>query len=191
MKIILASASPRRKELLELMNLKFEVHPSAVNEDMTENLEIRALAKKLSEQKCKSVFESTTGDRTVIGSDCMVVLGDKKFGKPASRDEAKQMLQSLSGNWHKVISGLCVYTERNGKLKKHITFDITRVKFITLTDKMIDDYLDTGEYKDKAGAYAIQGYGNVFVEKINGSYTTVVGLPTHKLYQILKRENII
>ena len=191
MKIILASSSPRRKELMKLMNLKFDVMPSDVEEDMSINCSIQQLAKLLSKQKCEDGFNKTSGDRVVIGSDCMVVFNEQRFGKPKDRTMAKNMLQTLSNNWHKVISGLCVYIQKNGKVKKYVTYDIAKVKFIQLSDKMIDDYLDLGEYKDKAGAYAIQGYGNVFVQKINGAYTTIVGLPTSKLYKILKKENII
>ena len=113
----------------------------------------------------------------------------KLFGKPKNREEAKYMLKTLSGKWHKVITSLCVNVSRNGEQKKYLTYDICKVKFLKLTDEEIDKYLDCGEYKDKAGAYAIQGKSGMFIEKIYGSYATVIGLPTHLLYQILKKEN--
>ena len=191
MKIILASQSPRRKELLSLYCTQFEVMPSNAEEDMTQRMSIHELSENLSELKTKDVFEKTSGDRIVIGSDCMVYQGKKIFGKPKNDDDAIKMLKSLSGKWHKVITGLCVYVEKNGVLTKHITHDITKVKFKRLTNEMIEKYLATGEHKDKAGAYAVQGYSGAFVDKLYGNYSTVIGLPTHKLYDILKQENII
>ena len=191
MKIILASQSPRRKELLTLMGLEYEVMPSKKDEDMTKHLKLSKLSKSLAEQKSDDIFSLTTGDRIVIGSDTIVVAKGKLFGKPKNREEAKYMLKTLSGKWHKVITSLCVNVSRNGEQKKYLTYDICKVKFLKLSDEEIDKYLDCGEYKDKAGAYAIQGKSGMFIEKIYGSYATVIGLPTHLLYQILKKENVM
>lgn len=191
MKIILASQSPRRKELLGLMRLTFEIMPSDTEEDMNQKLPIGKLSEVLSEQKAKDIFNKTTGDRVVIGSDCMVYVKGKIFGKPKNDEEATKMLKTLSGSWHKVVTGLCVIVEREGEVKKYCTHDITKVKFIKLTDQMISNYLKMGEHKDKAGAYAVQGYSGMFVEKLNGNYSTVIGIPTHKLFQILHKENLI
>ena len=101
------------------------------------------------------------------------------------------MLKVLSGKWHKVVTGLCVIVEKDGVVTKYCTHDVTKVKFVKLTDDMIKNYLKTGEHKDKAGAYAVQGYSGVFVEKLKGNYSTVIGLPIHKLFQILHKENLI
>ena len=190
MRIILASQSPRRKELLTLMGLEFEVMPSKKDEDMTRHIKLTELSKSLAEQKADDVFSLTSGDRVVIGSDTIVVAKGKLFGKPKTREEAKSMLKTLSGKWHKVMTSLCVIVSRSEEQKKYLTYDICKVKFLKLTDEEIDEYLDCGEYKDKAGAYAIQGKSGMFIEKINGSYATVIGLPTHLLYQILKKENL-
>ena len=191
MKIILASQSPRRKELLGLMGLTFDVMPSGAEEDMHQKLPIGKLAEVLSEQKAKDIFNKTTDDRVVIGSDCMVYAKGKIFGKPKNDEEAIQMLKTLSGKWHKVVTGLSVLVERNGIVTKYNTYDITKVKFVKLDEQMIADYLKTGEHKDKAGAYAVQGYSGMFVEKLYGNYSTVIGIPTHKLFQILHKENLI
>ena len=180
-----------RKELLTLMGLEYEVIPSKKDEDMTKHLKLSKLSKSLAEQKSDDIFSLTTGDRIVIGSDTIVVAKGKLFGKPKNREEAKYMLKTLSGKWHKVITSLCVNVSRNGEQKKYLTYDICKVKFLKLTDEEIDKYLDCGEYKDKAGAYAIQGKSGMFIEKIYGSYATVIGLPTHLLYQILKKENVV
>ncbi len=191
MKIILASQSPRRKELLSLMGVEYEVMPSKKDEDMTKHLKLNKLSESLAEQKADDIFSLTTGDRIVIGSDTIVVAKGKLFGKPKNRENAKNMLKTLSGKWHKVITSLCVNISRNGETKKYLTHDICKVKFLKLSDDEIDKYLDCGEYNDKAGAYAIQGKSGMFIEKIYGSYATVIGLPTHLLYQILKNENIM
>ena len=120
----------------------------------------------------------------MIGSDCMVFADNKIFGKPKDDAEAKQMLKTLSGNWHKVITGLCVFVERDGIVTKYSTHDITKVKFVTLDDVMIDNYLKTGEHKDKAGAYGIQGQFSKWIIGIDGCYFNVVGLPTNTLNQL-------
>lgn len=191
MRIILASKSPRRQELLSLMGLKYEVIPSLKDEDMTQHLKLNKLSESLAEQKADDVFNQTKGDRVIIGSDTMVVVKGKLFGKPKNDKEAKQMLKTLSDNWHKVITSLCVIIEKNGKINKYLTHDITKVKFLKLSDDIIDNYLKVGEHKDKAGAYAVQGKSGMFIEKINGSYATVIGLPTHLLFQILHKENLL
>lgn len=191
MKIILASQSPRRKELLSLMGLTFETMPSIKEEDMTKHLKLHKLSESLAEQKAEDIFSQTQGDRTIIGSDTIVVANNKLFGKPKSKAEAYNMLRTLSGAWHKVITSLCVIIYKNGETKKYLTHDITKVKFIKLSKQEILKYLECGEYADKAGAYAIQGKSGMFIEKIKGSYDTVIGLPTHILYQILKKEDIL
>ncbi|MBQ7884595.1 MAG: septum formation protein Maf [Clostridia bacterium] len=191
MKIILASKSPRRKELLSLMGLDFDVMPSTTEEDMQQKLKITKLAEVLSEQKAKDIFDKTSGNRVVIGSDCMVYVHGKLYGKPKNDAEAVAMLKTLSNSWHRVVTGLCVYVERDGNVTKYCTHDVTKVKFVKLSDQMIENYLKTGEHKDKAGAYAVQGYSGMFIKKLNGNYSTVIGLPTHKLFEIMHKENLI
>jgi len=191
MKIYLASKSPRRKEFLSLMGLEFESMPSDKEEDITEKISLNKLSEKLAEQKADDIFDKTVGDRIIIGSDTLVCYNNMRFGKPTSTENAKFMLTSLSGKWHSVISSLCVIISKNGETKKYLSHSTTKVKFINLSEKMIDDYISTNEPIDKAGAYAIQGKASIFIEKIKGSYTSVIGLPTHKLYEILRKENIL
>lgn len=191
MKIYLASKSPRRKEFLSLMGVEFESIASSKEENIKEKISLKSLSEKLAEQKADDIFSQTDGDRLVIGSDTLVCYKNMRFGKPTSEEDAFNMLKCLSGNWHRVISSLCVIVSRNGQTKKYLTHSITRVKFIELSDKMINDYIKSGEPMDKAGAYGIQGKASIFVEKIEGSYTSVIGLPTHELLSILRQENIL
>ena len=191
MKIILASSSPRRKELLSLMGVEFETLKPQKEEDMTQKISIQKLSQVLSYQKAQEVFDMLQGDRIVIGSDCMVYQKGKKLGKPKNEKEAFDMLMGLSGKWHKVVTGLCVIVQNGNEKRVYLTDDFTKVKFKKLDKQAIEEYIKTGEYKDKAGAYAIQGKSGMFVEKICGNMATVIGLPTHKLYDILKKENIL
>lgn len=191
MRIILASKSPRRSELLELMGVKFEVLPSEAEEDNNQKIKLTKLSESLSLFKAKDVFDKTSGNRLVIGSDTLVCVNGKLFGKPQNRDEAFSMLKTLQGNTHKVITSLCVLIEKDGEVKTYNTHDIANVTFVKLSEEEINNYLKFDEYKDKAGAYAVQGRSGMFIKKINGSYPTVMGLPTHILYQILKQENLI
>lgn len=191
MKIILASSSPRRKELLTLMGLDFEVIKPVNDEDMTQKMKYTKLSEVLSEQKAKEVFDKTTGDRIVIGSDCMVFAKNRILGKPKNDKDAFGMIKLISGSWHKVVTGLCVIVEKNGIQKIYNTHDVTKVKFKKISDETINDYLTKGDHIDKAGAYAIQGKSGMYIDKINGNLSTVVGIPTHKLYEILKQENIL
>lgn len=191
MKIILASKSPRRSELLGLMGLNFEIIPSDAEEDNNQKMKLNKLSESLALLKAKDVFDKTNGNRVVIGSDTLVMVNGKLFGKPKSREEGFNMLKALSGNTHKVITSLCVMIEKNGEIKTYTTHHTSKVTFIKLSDETINNYLDFGEYKDKAGAYAVQGRSGMFIKKINGSYASIMGLPTHLLYEILKQENLI
>ena len=189
--IILASKSPRRSELMELMGLKFDVIPSLKEEDNNQKLSLSKLSESLAFQKADDVFNLTSGNRAVVGSDTLVCIKGKVLGKPKSKEEAFNMLKLLSGNAHKVITSLCVIIEQDGNKKVYTTHDTSLVKFIKLSDQEIEEYLKLDEYKDKAGAYAIQGRSGMFIKKIKGTYATVMGLPTHKLYKILHEENIM
>lgn len=191
MKIILASSSPRRVELFSKMGLQFEQMASGEDEDMTKPIEIEELAECLSFQKANSVFAKTEEDRIVIGSDTMVYIEKTIFGKPKSRENAFEILKTLSGRWHKVISGLCVLVERNGQQSKHLTHCITNVRVKNLSDDMINTYLNTNDYQGKAGAYGIQNMFGMFVDEMQGSFFNVMGLPLHLLYDILHKENVI
>lgn len=191
MKIILASTSSRRKELLTQMGIEFEVKAPEIEEDMNQKVNFKKLSEILSKQKCEDVFNRTKGNRLVIGSDCMVYINKHLLGKPHSREDAINMLTMLSGKWHKVVSGLCVMVQDKNGTREYLCHDVTKVKFKKLSTLDIERYIDSGEYADKAGSYAIQGGAGMFVEKIIGNLSTVIGIPTHKLHDILKQENIL
>ena len=188
MKIILASQSPRRKELLSMIVPRFEISVSKVEEKIEKGLSMKEQATNLAYIKAKDIFDKTTGDRIVIGSDTIVTKNDKIYGKPKDRNHAKQMIKGLlSGDkTHIIYTGLCILVEENGKYKQYKTCDEVKVFLKDISDKEIEKWINTGKAMDKAGAYGIQDEFCVFVEKIEGNYTSVVGLPTHKVYDILK-----
>ena len=182
MKIILASASPRRKELLQLVIPKFDIIVSTVEEKIIDELTMQEQATRLAYIKAKDVFNKTKGDRIIIGSDTIVTKNKKIYGKP------KEMIKELldGDKIHSVITGLCVMIEEDGKYKEYKTYDEVKVYLKDISEKEIEKWLDTGKASDRAGAYGIQDEFCVHIDKIEGNYTTVVGLPVHKLYDILK-----
>lgn len=186
MNIILASNSPRRKEILSQLNMKFEVVPSNFEETLVD-MEPRELAEHFAQMKALEVFERLRNDMSeetyIIGSDTIVYC-EKVMGKPASDEDAYQMLKNLSNKDHQVISGISVVKVSTGQVVT--THECTRVWIRELEDREIMNYIASGEPMDKAGAYAIQGIGSLFVEKIQGCYFNVVGLPVNKLFKIMK-----
>ena len=181
-RIILASKSPRRKELMQLLKIPFEVIVSDIDEniDYTNNL-VKEI-EKLSYQKAQAVFKDHS-DCLVIGSDTIVKIGNDVLGKPHSIDEAKRMLQELSDNTHEVVTAVSILCD-----DKVETFSsIAQVTFYPLTEQEIDEYIATNEPMDKAGSYAIQGDGAKFIKSINGDFYTIVGLPIAQLYRRLKK----
>lgn len=189
MKVILASGSPRRKELLKMVVPEFGIRVSGAEEILAKGLTPEEQATRLSYLKAKNIFNETKGDRIVIGSDTIVVKNGKIYGKPSTKENAKQMVKELldGDRTHYVITGLSVIVENDGECKEYNTFDKVKVYFSDITDAEIEKWIDSGEAMDKAGAYAIQGRFGVFVEKIEGNYSTVVGLPIHKVYDIIKK----
>ena len=187
MKIILASKSPRRKELLDLLNLDYEIIVSDAEEILEDNLTIEEQVKKLSYIKAKTVFDKTSGDRIVIGSDTMVVKNNKIYGKPKDEEDAFNMLSELKNSKHEAVTGLAILVEKDGKYEEYIDYDMAEVYFKDMTDEEIKNWINTGKTLDKAGAYAVQDEFIVFIEKFNGNYSTVMGLPIHKVYDILKK----
>ena len=187
MKIILASKSPRRKELLTLMGVKnFETIVSNVDESLTENLKLEEQSKLLAYKKAKAVFEITKGDRIVIASDTLVVKNDKIYGKPKDENEAFEMIKELKNSSHQVITSLCVLKEENKKKSTYLDYDISTVKIKEIEEKDIKKWVTSGEAIDKAGAYAVQGAFAVHIEKIEGNYNSIMGLPISKLYDQIK-----
>lgn len=191
MKIILASKSPRRKELLSMMGVDFDIMVSNQDEVISKDTPIIDVPKLLAEQKAQNIFNQTNGDRTIIGSDTIVTLNNVIYGKPNKDVTAYKMLKDLSGKTHKVITGLCVLIEKNGNIKKYSKSIVTLVKFKKLSDDEINYYISTHEPDDKAGAYGLQGIAGMFIEKINGNMASVIGLPTCDLYKILRKEHLL
>lgn len=191
MQIILASASPRRKELLSKIGINFKIIVSEVDETLEENLSIEEQSKQLAYKKAKVVFEKTAGDRTVIGSDTIVVKDSKIYGKPKSEEEAYEMISELQGNIHNIITSLCVLIQEGESYKEYIDYDVTEVFIKEMNEQEIRRWIKNGNPYDKAGGYAIQESFMVHIEKINGNYETIVGLPVSKLYDILKSNKLI
>lgn len=179
MELILASTSPRRKELIKKLNIKFKVVPSEIEEKIDEDLSPEQVAESLSKQKAQDVFLRLGG--TVIGADTIVVLGNEILGKPKDENDAFSTLKKLSGNTHRVISGFTIIN----KDKIVTDYDCTEVKFNKLSDEYIKKYLQSGLWKGKAGSYGIQD-GYDLVEKYTGSFDNVVGFPTEKIAEVLK-----
>lgn len=180
--IILASASPRRQELLTNLGLNFTVQVSEVDETLDENIPPAQQVEQLAERKAAAVA-STCNSGLVIGADTIVVLGRKPLGKPADRADAIAMLQDLQGRSHEVFTGLAVIDAATGQ--SVVTHQATAVRFKSMTKEQIERYVDTGEPLDKAGSYAVQGKASIFIEGIRGCYFNVVGLPVSKLADAL------
>lgn len=186
--IILASQSPRRKKLLELIGLPFSVEPSSCDEHYDPNEPPAKIVQMLAERKAVDVAQSKT-KALVIGADTIVVYKNQILEKPASRKEAISMLQSLSGSHHYVYTGVSlIKTTAEGNIQARETFFVeTKVYFGELEDSEIILYVDGGSPMDKAGSYGIQDdWGNLFVKRIEGDYNNVVGLPLFALYHHLK-----
>lgn len=185
--IILASASPRRKEILTLMGLSFSIEPDDADEIMPSGEVLPTeKVKYLARQKALHIATKHP-EAVVIGADTIVVLDGRILGKPHSQTEASIMLSALSGREHDVYTGVCVIRGDTVICES----ECTRVSFMPLTADMIRAYIATGAPMDKAGAYGIQGFGGMFVEKIHGCYFNVMGLPMHRLFLMLKQTGIV
>lgn len=186
-KIILASNSPRRKEILENLNIKFDVlSPDADESSVDKTLSPELYVENLASLKAFAAAKKTVPERIIIGADTVVALDNKILLKPKDDEDAFNMLKSLSGRAHSVYTGICVVNSHTAK--SCIAYEKTDVYFRNLCDDEIKRYIQTGESADKAGAYGIQGLGSLFIEKINGDYFNVVGLPVCRLAKILKDE---
>jgi septum formation protein len=185
--IILASASPRRKELLEKIGLKFEVDASGCEEDLNSAAEPDELVRRISVKKAKSAAVRHQ-NAVIIAADTIGVIGDKILGKPHTENEARQMLQEINGKSHSVITGFTVLDTATNRIFTGTVNTTVYIKKLTLQE--IAAYVKTGEPMDKAGAYAIQGLGAVIVEKIKGDYYNVMGLPLCALSEALKEFGI-
>lgn len=191
MKVILASKSPRRAALLDLIKVDFEVMPSSYKEVINNKVDIEEASKELAYEKALDVFNNTQGDRTIIGADTIVVKDGKIFGKPKDRNEAIKMLKQLQGDIHSVYTSVAILIEYRGKYKEYKEIVRTDINVNPITDAEIIEYIDQEEPYDKAGAYAIQSCFCKYISEIDGNYMSVIGLPVDKIYSILKENEII
>ena len=184
MKIILASASPRRKEILENASVKFEVMASSIEELTLDGESPCQMVMRLAFEKGMDIASRQKND-LIISADTIVVIDNTVLGKPENEIEARKMITSLSGRTHQVITGISLINLDNNK--KIIDYVISNVKFKNLSEEDINDYIRTKESLDKAGAYGIQGYGALLVDEIQGDYFNIVGLPISRLSDLLKK----
>lgn len=189
--VVLASASPRRTELLEQGNIKHVVMPSHCEEVITSQVPSQVV-EELSAQKAEDVYQQyekkNAGDFLVIGSDTVVAADGKILGKPKDKEEAYQMISMLQGKAHQVYTGVTLLIKKDGKKIRKTFHECSDVHVYPMCKEEIREYIATGEPMDKAGAYGIQGLCARFVEKIQGDYNNVVGLPVGRIYQKLKKE---
>ncbi|MDO5390468.1 MAG: Maf family protein [Eubacteriales bacterium] len=187
-KIILASASPRRKELLEQIGLSFQIEPARGEEHITSVIP-REVVEELSYQKAMEVAQlHKEEDTLILGADTIVVYDDKIMGKPSDEEDAKEMLRKLSGRTHCVFTGVTAVLWTNQKKTVRTFSEKTEVTFYPMSEEEIMFYVKTKEPMDKAGAYGIQGIGAKYIQAICGDYNNVVGLPVARLYQEVLRD---
>jgi nucleoside triphosphate pyrophosphatase len=192
--LILASASPRRAELLTAAGILFEVRPASVDESVRPGEDARGYALRVAREKARAVLASSDG-RPVLAADTVVVIDGRILGKPVDNHDAKRMLSLLSGRTHEVLTAVVVAPAQTGAPSGDRTIEaqveVTKVEFARLDNAEIDWYVGTGEPSDKAGAYAIQGAASRFVTRIHGSYSNVVGLPVGLVYAMCSRAGIL
>lgn len=186
-KIILASQSPRRQELLNNIGMTFEIIKSNFSEDISDtNKSPETIAEELAYGKAKDVSDKLDSG-VILGADTIVVFEGEIYGKPKDEEDANRMLNILSGNTHQVITGVSIIDKDNNKTL--IGHEVTNVTFNKLTQDEIKEYIKSGDYKGKAGGYGIQNKGSILINKIEGCYFNVVGLPINKVYRMLKELN--
>jgi nucleoside triphosphate pyrophosphatase len=192
-RLILASASPRRRELLSRLGLPFEVRPSGIDEVLTREVDAPALATALARAKARDIADQVRaagdGPVLILGADTLVVLDGRPLGKPGSRDEARAMLRALRGRSHQVVTAVALIEVPDGRV---VTETVTsRVLMRPYGDPEIDAYVATGEPDDKAGAYAVQGVGGQLVARVEGCFENVVGLPLETTARLLRRFGLL
>jgi septum formation protein len=187
-KLILASKSPRRSDLLKQAGLTFSIIPSEFDESSVTMSDPESYVRTLAKSKATDISKKHP-DCWVLGADTIVLIDDSILGKPGSKEEARSMLKQLSGKTHQVITGYCLCCQTTNDIIAEAVK--TDVRFKTLSDAEIEWYIQTGEPFDKAGAYAIQGIGTLLVKSINGSYTNVVGLPVCEVIEFLINRGIM
>lgn len=188
--IILASSSPRRQEILKMLDIPFQVILPNIDETLTSSVDTEDIPELLAREKVSAVIHSLPSQQEiqwVLGADTVIVKNGRIFGKPQSADEAAEFLKEFQGSSHTVITAVVLY---NGKQKSTTTrVAKTKVTFAPMTDDEIQWYLESGEWHGAAGGYRIQSLASIFIEKIEGSQSCVTGLPIHELYDMLKEQN--
>ena len=185
-RVILASASPRRRELLRLVGIEHEVRPADIDESYFAGEHPAAHAERLARGKAETIATSAGTDTVTIGSDTIVVVDGEVLGKPRDREHAKQMLRRLSGRSHVVMTGVAIAWQ--GRTFSGV--EEVGVTFRDLSDDEIERYIDTGEPMDKAGAYGIQGFGATIVDRVDGDYFAVMGLALNRLARLLREAGL-
>lgn len=187
--IILASSSPRRQEILKSLRIPFRVITSNIDETLTTVVKNEEVPEFLAREKVSAVIKSLPPQQEIqwiLGADTIIVFEDKIYGKPQTQEEAFNNIKLFQGKTHKVITSIVLY---NGKTKTETSRTcISEVTFSPMTDEEIQWYVDSGEWHGAAGGYRIQGAASIFVKKINGSYSSVIGLPINELFDILKEQ---
>jgi len=193
MTIVLASASPRRQELLTNAGIEFVVRPANIPEVPLPDESPKAFAERMAQEKARAIrdnvetaYPRNQNSLAIFGADTVVVIGNEVLGKPANSDDAARMLRLLSGHEHSVITGVCL----SGENFEDVRSEITIVHFGELSESDIKSYIKTGEPMDKAGAYAIQGMASRWISKIEGDYNNVVGLPVDLVLQMLREHGV-
>src|SRR5687767_1870305 len=189
-RLILASASPRRADLLRAAGIEFDVVPADVNEAMDIEDTPDGYARRLAQLKAEAV-RPQAGERPILGADTIVLVDNAVLGKPADAADAKRMLRLLSGREHAVLTAVCLINPLAESRRVQTLVSRTNVEFAPLTDEEIDWYVASGEPMDKAGAYAVQGLASRFVTRIDGSYSNVVGLPVAVVYQLCRGAGLL
>lgn len=187
MKIILASKSPRRKDLMDLLHIEYEVIASEKEEIYHPKLTLEEQSKQIAYQKAKEVFDEVQGDRIVIGADTLVLKNGMAYGKPKDNEEAMEMINMLKNSKHQVITSYVILIQTEEKYKEIVDSSITNVYVKDISEEEIKEWLNKGKHMDRAGAYGIQDEFSVHIEKIEGSYATVLGLPIEKIYDGIKQ----
>jgi len=185
-RLVLASQSPRRAELLRAVGGEFEALAANIDETRMESEDAVSYVKRLAQGKVETVAGRVSNHELVLGADTVVVIDGEILGQPRDDDDARRMLKLLSGKWHEVLTGLALL--RTGRAPRVLVdHQTTRVQFCEMSDHEIDWYVSTGEPKGKAGAYAIQGRGALFIKGIQGDYFNVVGLPLRLVYELSQK----
>ena len=188
--IILASSSPRRQEILRLLNIPFVVNPANIEESYPPDMKADKVAEYLAVKKIKAVMDSTPRNVEipwVLGADTVIILNDKIYGQPKSQEEASAFLHEFQGNTHKAVTGIALYNPSTKQIVSKLSSN--KVTFAPMSDAEIEWYLGTGEWHGAAGGYRIQGLASCFIKNISGSESSVMGLPIFELYDILKAQN--